>query len=246
MKLLGGDPNKHSLIYLIDEDNKQLRYTNTQRAQESGRKKYNKIILKEKEKHKIIEEETKLSKFNSKTMDYNDFKDYIKAKIEFNNNTREFYNDIKFRKFKWRVFVGLRKSEDKFLSRIGKTYGENILIGYGDWSECKQMKNVMPSKGIGLRRLISKKYKTPLINECYTSKLCNKCHNELTNYNELHRVLVCQSQKCNSSESKNKITFINRDINASLNILNLLKDWIFNKRRNPVFNYPVLDNLIIN
>ena len=103
------------------------------------------------------------------------------------------------------------------------------------------MKSVMPSKGIGLRRLISKKYKTPLINEFRTSKLCNKCNKELTNYNKLHRVLICKSEECNSSESKKEITFINRDINASLNILNLLKEWVTTKRRNPLYKIPDLD-----
>lgn len=241
MKLIGGDPNKHSLIYLIDEDNKKLRYTNTQRAQESQRKKYNKIILKEKKTNNIIEEETKISIYNSKTVDFQKFKEYIRNKNEFNEKVKSFYEDIKFRKFKWRICISSRKSEDKFISRIEETYGKNIIIGYGDWSENKQMKSVMPSKGIGLRRLISKKYKTPLINEFRTSKLCNKCNKELTNYNKLHRVLICKSEECNSSESKKEITFINRDINASLNILNLLKEWVTTKRRNPLYKIPDLD-----
>jgi len=240
MKLLGGDPNKHSLIYLIDENGKKLRYTNTQRAQESKRKKYNKILYNEKEKNNIIEEETILSKLNSKTVNFIKFKKYIKEKNILNNKLKYFYNDIKFRKFKWRVWMATRKSEDKFIQRIEDTYGKDLIIGYGDWSENKQMKNVMPSKGIGLRRIINKKYYTPLINEFRTSKLCSKCHNELKNYNKLHRVLICQNNKCNSSESKNQIIFINRDINASLNILYLLKDWIFNKKRNQLFKSPWL------
>ena len=85
---------------------------------------------------------------------------------------------------KWRQFVYSRKSEDKFLNNIAKTFGkaEDILLCYGDWSNNKQMKYIMPTKGVGLRRIINKRYNGVLVNEFKTSKLCSKCHHELENY----------------------------------------------------------------
>lgn len=119
----------------------------------------------------------------------------------------------------------------------------------------KQMKHMIPSSNIGLRRKIEKKYKVFLIDEYCTSKLCSKCNKELKHYEmskkdiknyekkhktivknsdkKKHRLLVCS--ECGSSENK-RSTFWNRDINACLNMLNLTNEWIKNKSRNKLFN----------
>jgi transposase len=94
------------------------------------------------------------------------------------------------------------------------------------------MKYIMPTMGKGLRRIIEKRFDVVMIDEYKTSKLCSKCHTELKNWNNHHRILCCNG--CSGSESKNS-TFINRDINACVNIMNLCKDWITHKRRNEVF-----------
>jgi len=87
------------------------------------------------------------------------------------------------------------------------------------------MKYIMPTKGIGMRRIIEKRFNVVLIDE-----LCSKCHHELTNYKNIHRLLVCSHCKSNGLESKN-ITFMNRDMNACMNMLNLSKQWINTKTR---------------
>ena len=191
-------------------------------------------------------------------------KSQIKKRKEFqtmkkkllDDEIKDFYYNKLFRKLKFRTNVYLRKSEDKFLNNIEKVYGnkEDIVIGYGDWSEDKQIKHLIPSSNIGLRRKIEKRYKVFLVNEYCTSKLCSCCNKELKNYkmsNEdikkyenknkkqlnkedltKHRLLVCHG--CSSSENK-KSTFWNRDINACVNMLKLSKEWINNKKRNPLF-----------
>ena len=60
-----------------------------------------------------------------------------------------------------------------------------------NWSNKKQMKYIMPTKGVGMRRLLEKKFPISLIDEFKTSKICSKCGGELTNYKRFHRVLVC-------------------------------------------------------
>ena len=67
---------------------------------------------------------------------------------------------------------------------LEKTYGkkEDILLCFGNWSQTQQMKYTMPTKGVGLRRIISKKFNVVLIDEFKTSKLCSCCHCELENY----------------------------------------------------------------
>lgn len=231
-KIVAIDPNKQSMVYMMDENKNKLRYTASQRRKESLRKRNKNIIEREKFKNDIISKETEMSKFNCKTVNYNEFKEYIKHKTKLNEQLKEFYEKELFRKLKWRSFIYQRKSEDKFLNRIEEKFGlrENILLCYGNWSNTKQMKYTMPTKGVGLRRIISKRYDTVLVDEYKTSKLCSKCHKDLCNYNKIHRLLICQDCKCDGSESKT-VTFINRDINACMNIITISKSWLKNKTR---------------
>ena len=235
-KIVRIDPGKNSLVYMADKDKNKLRYTASQRRIESLRKRCNKITLREKIKNKIIEE-TKLSSYNCKSVDYKEFKEYIKEKTILNDKVKDFYQKELFRKMKWRTWVYGRKSEDNFLNHIEDTFGDkdDILLCYGDWSNNKQMKYIIPTKGVSLRRIIRKKFDVVLINEFRTSKLFSKCHNELLNYKHIHRLLVCQGCKSNGSESKN-VTFMNRDMNACMNMIYLSNEWINKKVRPEKFN----------
>ena len=254
-KIVCLDPGKKG-VCLLDENRKNLNYNTIQRRKESLRTRNNRIIQNEKLNNHIVEKESKLSDYNSKTVNYEKFKEYIKNKTLLDDEIKDFYYNKLFRKLKFRTNIYLRKSEDKFLNNIEKTYGksEDIAIGYGDWSLDKQMKHLMPSSNIGLRRKIEKKYKVFLVNEYCTSKLCSCCNKELENYKmsikdikkyenkhkitlndkdlKKHRLLVCS--RCGSSENK-KTTFWNRGINACVNMLKLSKEWINNKTRNPLF-----------
>ena len=126
-----------------------------------------------------------------------------------------------------------KKSIDIFLNKIKETFGENILIGYGNWSRSTQMKYFMPTMNKGLRKLIHKKYDTITINECNTSKKCCGCHNNLEYYKDkenkqVFRLLVCSN--CVSCENK-KIVFRTRDANSAINIMNLTETWIETQER---------------
>jgi len=242
-KIISIDPGKNSLVYMLDENKNKLRYSCCQRRRESLRKRCNKIILREKQKNKIIEEETKLSSYNCKSVNYNKFKKYITEKSKLNDKARDFYEKELYRKLKWRNWIYQRKSEDKFLNRIEETYGnkEDLLLCYGNWSNNKQMKYIMPTKGVGLRRVIQKNFSVVLVDEFRTSKLCSHCNCELEHYNNLHRVLVCRGCKSSGSESKNT-TFMNRDMNACMNMLHISKSWIQSKIRPEQFCRTLISN----
>ena len=68
-----------------------------------------------------------------------------------------------------RKFEEVKETWD-FVNKIKETFGENILIAYGNWSRSTQMKHFMHIMNKGLRKLIHKKYDTITINECNTSK----------------------------------------------------------------------------
>ena len=237
--IVGCDPGKHSLVYMMDKKGNKLEYTASQRKIESYGKRNQRILLQEKKKHKIIEKETRLSMQNSKSVNYDKFKMYLVEKDKLNKETTDFYKKEVWRKMKFRQYSYGKKSIDTFLNKIKETFGENILIGYGNWSRSSQMKYTMPTMNKGLRKLIHKKYDTITINEFYTSQKCCECRNQLKHYKdtkgvEIYRLFTCSN--CVSCENKN-VVFRTRDKNSAINILNLTECWIHNQTRPVEFQF---------
>jgi len=231
--IVGCDPGKRSLVYMMDKYGNKLQYTAPQRKRESKTKTNQRILLEERKRKGIIEKETHLSFQNSKSVDYEKFKMYLVEKTMLNKETIEFYKRDTWRKMKFRQYSYGKKSIDTFLNKIKETFGENILIGYGNWSRSSQMKHFMPTINKGLRKLIHKKYDTITINECNTSKKCCDCNNDLEYYKDkegkkVFRLLICSN--CVSCENK-KIVFRTRDANSSINIMKLTQSWIEKQER---------------
>ena len=231
--IVGCDPGKRSLVYMMDKNGNKLQYTAPQRKRESKAKTNQRILLEERKRNCIIEKETHLSFQNSKSVNYEKFKIYLVEKDKLNKETTEFYKKEVWRKMKFRQYSYSKKSIDTFLNKIKETFGENILIGYGNWSRSSQMKHFMPTMNKGLRKLIHKKYDTITINECNTSKKCCDCNKDLEYYKDkegkkVFRLLVCSN--CVSCENK-KIVFRTRDANSSINIMKLTSCWIEKQER---------------
>ena len=228
--IIGCDPGKRSLVYMMDDKGHKLQYTAPQRKKESYGKRNERILLNEKKKHKITEKESLLSAQNSKTVDYEKFKVYLVEKDKLNKNTIDFYKKEVWRKMKFRQYSYSNKSIDTFLNKIKETFGNDILIGYGNWSKSTQMKFFMPTLNKGIRKLIHKKYDTITINECNTSKKCCDCYNNLEYHKNKEGNNIYRLLKCVSCENK-KTVFKTRDVNSSINIMNLTKMWIKNQKR---------------
>ena len=235
--MVGCDPGKRNLVYMVDETGKKLQYTAPQRKRESKQKCNQRILLVEKKKHGIIEKETHLSLQNSKSVSIDNYKMFLVEKNKLNQETTEFYKREVWRKMKFRAYSYGKKSIDTFLNKIKETFGENLLIGYGNWSRSTQMKHFMPTMNKGLRKLIHKKYDTITINECNTSKKCCGCHNNLSYYKdkenkEVFRLLMCSN--CVSCENKHTV-FRTRDVNSAVNIRHITRCWVDKQFRPPVF-----------
>jgi len=231
--IVGCDPGKRSLVYMMDGNGNKLQYTAPQRKIESKTKCNQRILSEEKKKNNINEFETELSTENSKSVDYDKFKSYLVEKDKLNKKAKEFYQRDTWRRMKFRQYSYGKKSMDTFLNKIKETFGENILIGYGNWSRSTQMKHFMPTMNKGLRKQIHKKYDTITINECNTSKKCCECHNNLEYYRHKNgekqfRLLVCSN--CVRPQVKQTV-FRTRDANSSINIMNLTKSWIEKQER---------------
>jgi hypothetical protein len=70
---------------LIDDENNFFQYSNCRRRVETYTKRSKQIIQNEKEKNSIIEKETELSKFNSRTLNPEEYKKFIVQKTKTND-----------------------------------------------------------------------------------------------------------------------------------------------------------------
>jgi hypothetical protein len=244
-KIVTADPGKKYLLYMMDDENKVLKYSSSQRNMESLNKRNKRIKDTNKKQHQeITNAETELSKYNCKTNDYKKFKDYIKAKYECNKIIKKYYEKEINRKLNWRSKTYRQKSEDKFLNNIEKTYGhkDGVLICIGDWSNKNTINGLGSTMGIGLKKLVAKKYNTVLIDEYNTSKLCCNCHkendNKVINSESLFRLLTCKHCNVGSSENLNNPTlkcskFLNRDMNSCVNMQCIVKAYLTENRKRP-------------
>jgi len=253
-KLVSLDPGKIRPISMIDENGNFYKYTACRRRFETYTKRCNEIINAEKIKHKIIEKETELSKFNSKTLKIEDYKKFIINKNKLNNDVKNFYNNILFRKLNFRRFIRIKQSEEvllneienKFLSEEYKINKKKLLIIHGDYSRTSQMKGTIPTPNIGFKKLLLKRFQIFEINEYNTSKLYNKTFRELENITvrknkhkkHLHEILT-------PKEETERCIFVNRDKNACKNILFLGKCYLENQTRPKEFCFKPIEKKII-
>jgi hypothetical protein len=95
------------------------------------------------------------------------------------------------RKINWRTKVYRQKSEDKFLHNIETQFGnkEDIVVCIGDWSakqgSCIKGASTM---GVGLKRLVRKRYTTLLLDEYNTSKKCCHCWKDIQQEKKTYRI----------------------------------------------------------
>jgi transposase len=194
----------------------------------------------------IKEYETVLSKHNSKTVDYDMFKNYCIEKNKLNNILYQHYQQNLFRKLKFNRFINTQKSEAKMIKNFASKFGkpENTIFVLGDWDKGNyHMKGLEPTICKKFRRIFKNAgYKTFLINEFRTSKLCNYCHNELEKFmirpskkpklsKENKNELVNGLLRCQSVKPKCEIIH-NRDKNAVINMLSIVKS-VFNTGLRP-------------
>jgi hypothetical protein len=256
------DPNYSDLIYCgsFNENDKLVtfRYTQNQRRFETRLKKYNKIIHKINnktiiDKLSVIEHQTILSILNSETINYEIFKDYCIEKNKLNFKLYSHYEQKLFRKLKLNRYINTQKSESKMIRNFTKKFGKpkETIIVMGDYDKGDyHMKGKEPVICKKFRRIFKNaKFKTFLINEYRTSKLCNHCHGELEKFmvrdshkpklkEEKKQEQVCGLLRCQSVKPKCEIIH-NRDKNAVKNMLYIVKNIFKTGERPKVFSRTV-------
>ena len=257
-KIVCVDPGCSDLIYCGSKDDdgnlETFRYTQNQRRLETRTKKYNKIIEEVNNTtfingKNIKEIESVLSSHNKRTCDYDKFKNYLIEKNKLNLLLFSHYEKTFFRKFKLNTYINTQKSESKMIKNFTKKFGEpnDVLFIMGDYDKgssniggieptiCKKFRRIFKNAG----------FRTYLVNEFRTSKLCNCCNCEISPF------MIRQSHKPNDIKVNKKITINgllshqedkqkceiihNRDKNAVQNMLNIVKSIFTIGRRPDIF-----------
>ena len=245
------DPNKEDLIYCMDKNGNKFRYTQSQRNKETKSKKY-KLILEDLKKKTIIiynneeksvkEIESELSKYNTKTSNYEKFKEYLLLKNKLNSVLTTYYKEPLHRKLKMNRFINMKRSESNMILNFRKKFGkpEDTIVLMGDYDEKgKYLKGKEPTICSKIRYLLrTAKYKVYLINEFRTSKLCYNCESEVNRFHKrkdedklVWGLVCCQNKNCvrdihTNDNLKYDKRIINRDTNAVLNMLKITKSLI--------------------
>ena len=185
-KIVGIDSGKCDLIYCVDNACKEanvFRYSQDQRRKETKMKKYTNIRLGLKHKvlegKTIIEYETELSNYNRKTLQIDNFKEYLQAKNKLNHLLFGFYRKEIFRKLKMSAYINTKRTEQKMIQQFQDKFGkpDETILCIGDWEQRKQMKFKEPTIGIGMRTLFRKRgYQVYLVDEFRTSCRCSNCN----------------------------------------------------------------------
>lgn len=184
--ILGVDPGKRNQVYITD-GKKVVRYTTAQRYSECGFTLKAKYMWKIKENTEMMNIETELSKCNSKSCYEDEFYLYLITREQYKPKMISLYFDPFFRIQKWKTYIRTQISEQKLINRIINTFdketkGKNIILAYGDWSTKQHMKHYRPTKGVGLKKLLAKEFKTYNINEYNTSCKCSHCGSYLEKF----------------------------------------------------------------
>ena len=217
-----------------------FRYTRKQRNRES-KKIRNRKIQDTIKTDLIRKKESELSNYNSKTTDFNKFKNYLAAKIILNRELYDHYEKEIHRKLKFNIYTNTRKSESKMIKNFKQKMGSqnDTIIIFGDYSKEGTMKGSEPHICKRMKKVfVQNKYKLFEINEYNTSKLCNKCscvtENVEKHKKKIWKLLRCTSAKC--------LTYHDRDLNAVRNMRKITNSIIKGEGRPHEYKNP---NIII-
>jgi hypothetical protein len=231
------DPGKNTLLQMKNKRGRTFRYTNKNYLFDTKRFKYLKLLQRYKNKCKISKIENELSNYNSKTCNYKKFKEFIFYKNKINNLLFDEYKAEIFRKYNWYSFLNKKKAEVNLIKKIKFHFGKKAIICFGDWSRGKQMKGIVSTPNLRLKKLIAKHFKVYELDEFKTSQI--NCYTGNKNDNlwlpdkknklrELHSVLTYQMDN-------KRLGCINRDVNAVNNMIYLVKYFIKYKSRPTIF-----------
>jgi len=215
--VVGIDPGKRNLLYVTNQhapddgepkkEGVRLRYTFAQRRLDSGACARQQKLNIEKSQ-RILELERELSSHNSRTTSRAKFEAYLRKRLQVQQELKAHYHKPQHRVARWHNWRDRRKSEDKFVQKVLKTFAPpppspvvvtpgaaatsttstaaqppRLIVAYGNGSGFHALRGSPPSPTTGLRKRFRAKAHQGLVvidtPEYGTSKMCSYCKGEL-------------------------------------------------------------------
>ena len=254
--ILGLDPGRTSIFVATDTNGRTVEYKSKKyydraKFRENGRK-----IKTWTHRNDEIKEIIKIIPTNrSSSIDL--LEKYNRSILENVDKLFNFYGSVRIRNCKMKNYIYSQKELRSMCSSIsgGKEYNNKVLVGFGNWSATDNggiIKKVQAGPVMKLKKMLKQYCKVVDVDEYKTSKVHNVCkgctlkHHYMTvkkddeiHRKKIHSVLFCTNKSCNG------IT-MNRDMNASKNILDILLNEIVKKERPESFNRIKIIDLVTN
>lgn len=237
----GVDPGVRDLFHATSSDGRHLRY--------SSRQWYH-VIYSDYSSRKISRWQkrdcfVRDSYANMPAVRGTDIRPYITYVLPLMDRLLRFAADSPMRDLRFKRYVA-RQRALRAICKAFKDPGQRVLIGYGDWGTTATASIIKKNRPGPVKQLyralcnedgVQAKY----VCEFRTSKLCRRCHLPLQNMkvpglgehpaSEVYSVLHCHNSECSSFT-------VNRDVNASGNILDVFVSEILYGRRLLAFQRP--------
>ena len=168
-----------------------------------------------------------LTETASRSCRYEVFARYVARRQAILQHMKRLFSANSFRAAKYRTHVSEKSSEAKLVSRIERAFpqGDPVLL-YGNWGRDPNLRNSAPTPGVGLRRRLSRRFRTVTVDEHLTSSVCASCHTRKVVHpiarsytrgcrrhdRPIHSLLRCQNEICSSK-------WWGRDVMGAVNIL---------------------------
>ncbi|KAL0217200.1 hypothetical protein RCL1_007683 [Eukaryota sp. TZLM3-RCL] len=131
--------------------------------------------------------DTILDDFNSNSAFFDEFKEYVIAKLEIDALTKDFYSARLWRIQKMQRYVHRQKTEARLLNNLVSKFGnpENFIIIMGDFgmNGKANLRHQRPTRGTGWYKFSRRfNFDLLLVDEAFTSSKCPLCESDVKNF----------------------------------------------------------------
>ena len=230
--IIGVDPGRRDLLTTCDLEGRHTHYTTKRYREDAGHKASLKTIqgwMDRCELARTVNEGIP----TRKTSDLDVLKRHVLFVLPVLSRMLQWHMDKPFRKLKLRRYISSKRALRKMCAELTAKAGRQTLVGFGDWSNRDSAGIIKKSPSGPVKKLeaeLRRHCKVVSVDEFRTSKLHSHCgcqtrnaychkherrSGELKGTVKAHSVLHCAHNGCSGIS-------MNRDDNASLNILRLL------------------------
>jgi hypothetical protein len=252
-KIVVGDLGTRTIMTALrmskERKYERFNYNRSRRIKETKRLKYAK--LRQNKQNKIInaidgckDSLNKLTNMNKKTNKIELFFEFMKEKFKLMKliTPKRPIMNAYMNKLKWFSYINKRRHEDKLLNDIEKYYGNDTIFILGDWSNKNSPIKGLSMPNMGFRRLLSKRFEVYTLDEYKTSKI--NCYTGETNEHlkipiKINKEIVLKElyPVFTYKMSNKNIGCINRDFNATINMLKIVEYVMLGKERPKELRY---------